>query len=519
MKKFRIPEYLKFWKSSISLHWYSAICSLITFLFNIPFLQFAYEHANMGGWGCFQIMATLVLLLLLLNFSVYYLLVFLLRYVGRVIVALWIFLSALCTYFIFTYHVMMDETMLGNVFNTRYSEASGFFSFSLVLSVILFGILPAAWLLGPKIKRGSWKQFGKFVGGGFLISILLVVLSFKQVLWISKYDTELGGLVMPWSYTVNTCRYISHKLAKEEKEIMLPDAHFKDDEKCVMVLVIGESARKANFQLYGYKRPTNPRLSALDDLHVYNAQSCATYTTAGTKSILEYEETDDLYEILPNYLFRAGADVVWRTSNWGEPPVHIDEYKTSEEVAAQYGWEGDIHDEVLTLGLKERIIQSDKNKVLIILHTSTSHGPDYQRQYPADFERFTPVCAGVEEAQDDQTKLVNAYDNTILYTDHFLCDVIDSLRTMTDWHAAMLYVSDHGESLGEDGLFMHGVPMNLAPRVQYEIPMLLWTNDVSRQVKKVSETVDQHVVFHTVLDWMSVDSEIFKKDQSLFAAP
>ena len=161
-------------------------------------------------------------------------------------------------------------------------------------------------------------------------------MNFSQTLWISQHDTELGGLLQPWSYLANTFRVISSQQDEQQEEIKLPEGRITDDEKAVVVLVIGESARKANFQLYGYERDTNPLLSKQKGLKVYQANSCATYTTAGSKAILEPKNSDDLYELLPNYAFRTGVDVSWRTSNWGEPPIHIDEYLTDDELGVQY---------------------------------------------------------------------------------------------------------------------------------------------------------------------------------------
>lgn len=128
---------------------------------------------------------------------------------------------------------------------------------------------------------------------------------------------------MPWSYSVNTVLFYIDKHNQNKKEILLPDAIIKDNEKSVVVLVIGESARSQNFSLYGYGKNTNPLLSKTKNLFHFNAISCATYTTAGVKGILEHTRTDELYEILPNYLYRNNVEVVWRTTNWGEPPVHI----------------------------------------------------------------------------------------------------------------------------------------------------------------------------------------------------
>lgn len=506
-----------FLKKQVSLVKFAAVCSILNLvLYNIPFVLFVVDHADFSNASHWLLVASVGLLLVTLNFFAFYLLVFLFRVAGKVLLALFALLNGVCSYFVVTYHNFMDGAMMSNVLNTRFSEASGFFTWQLVVFSLVFGVLPAVLLLLQRTDRGTWKSLAKWTGGSLAASVLLVLINFNQVLWIGKYETELGGLVMPWGYTANMIRMVNARFAEQKEEIKLPDAQFTDDEKSVLVLVIGESARKANFQLYGYDRPTNPKLSELTDLHVFNARSCATYTTAGVKSILEYKETSDLYEILPNYLFRTGADVVWRTSNWGEPPVHIKEYLKKEDLAATYHWDNPDHDELLTQGLKERIMSSDKNKVFIVLHTSTSHGPEYQTHYPAQFETFAPIADNVEDARKDLKKLHNAYDNTIVYTDHILRGIIDSLRTLDGWHAAMIYVSDHGESLGEDGLFMHGVPMSIAPSEQYEIPFLLWHNDSTRTVANPQQPIDQHHVFHTVIDWFNVKTPVHDKQKSLF---
>ncbi len=159
----------------------------------------------------------------------------------------------------------------------------------------------------------------------------------------------------------------------------MPDATIKDNEKSVVVLVIGESARSQNFSLYGYGKNTNPLLSKEQNLHIFNATSCATYTTAGVKCILEHTNTDELYEILPNYLYRNNVEVIWRTTNWGEPPVHIKNYQNKEHLSTNCKGEDCNYDGILLNGLKEQIAASKKNKILIVLHTSTSHGPTYSK--------------------------------------------------------------------------------------------------------------------------------------------
>ena len=508
---------LNFLKKTMNLLTFAAVMSVVNLVFyNIPFFTFVWQSSQSELPGKLLLTVCFVLVMIVANFMACYLVMFLMRYVGRVLIALCHLLSATCVFFIYKYNNFMDETMIGNVFNTRYSEASGFMTWQLALFIVVFGVIPAVYVLTQKVNYGSWKRFGASVGSSILIVAILIVVNANQVLWIGKYDTELGGRLMPWSYIVNTVRFYNANHQKQKEEIKLPDATIADQEKTAVVLVIGESARKANFSLYGYGRNTNPKLSQQEGLLVYPAVSGDTYTTAGTKCILEYKATGDLYEILPNYLNRAGVDVSWRTTNWGEPPVHISEYLTEDSLVARYPGVNRKYDEILFTGLRQRIESSDKNKVLIVLHTSTNHGPCYSSKYPKEFEVFKPVCVNVENAKDSIPELVNAYDNSVLYVDHLLNGLIDTLRTVQGWNCAMLFVSDHGESLGENDLFMHGVPMKIAPAVQYEIPFLVWTTPGFRTPKKINQTIDQHYVFHTVLNLLSVQSPVYDAEHDLF---
>lgn len=514
MKNLKI---LGFLRQPMKLTLFAGVMSLVNLVFyNIPFFNFVSENSNHSFLTKALLLVSLVIVMLALNFMMCYLLVYLLRYVGRVILAVCHVLSAVCTFFVVNYHVLITDSMIGNAFNTRESEASGFLTFSFFLFVLILGILPAVYVLTQKIDRGKIRTLGKVCGGSLGLTVILVLVNLNQVLWIGKFDTELGGLVMPYSYLVNTIRLQSAKSDEQKVETLLPKGTFADQEKTVVVLVIGESARKANFELYGYKRQTNPNLSKRKDLTIYQAQSCATYTTAGTKGILEYKDTSDLFEILPNYLNRMGADVVWRTSNWGEPPVHIKEYKNNNELAKEYPSAVTSYDEILMAGLRERILSSKKNKVFIVLHTSTSHGPCYDEKYPKEFQKYKPVCTNVENAKDSIPELINAYDNSILYTDYLLNNLIDTLSTLKGWNSAMMFVSDHGESLGENNLFMHGLPKNLAPKEQYEIPFFVWTSPGFRKAVPRKDVIDQHFVYHSILDLFAVKSPIYDPTHDLF---
>ena len=513
----------------ISIFVFSCIVSIGTLLlYNIPFFNYVSQNTNESTGGIIFLQTSLVVIMLALNFMLTYLSMWLLRMVARILLAIFAIINATAVYFIITYSVIINATTIENVFNTRYSEASGFFSWSLWMFIAVFGVLPALYCLMQPVVIGKAKKLGIYCGSSLAIILLVASLNISQTLWISQHDTELGGLLQPWSYVVNTCRVISSYQDEQAEEIKLPDGTITDHEKTVVVLVIGESARNANFQLYGYQRDTNPLLSKQEGLKVYQATACATYTTAGTKAILEPKDSGDLYELLPNYAFRTGVDVSWRTSNWGEPPIHIDEYLTDTDLSDLYQGKSNDYDDILYYGLRERIESSKKDKVLIILHTSTSHGPKYADKYPKEFEVYKPVAKNIEEGEKNIGMLINAYDNTIRYTDFLLNSLINTLREMKDWHSAMIFISDHGESLGENKMFMHGLPMKLAPKVQYEIPFLVWTSDGFRTYKQTSSSQDapegelpavleQHYIFHSVLNLLSIQSPAYNKDYDIFA--
>ena len=514
----------------ISLFAFSCIVSIGTLLlYNIPFFNYVSHNTNESTGRIIFLQASLVIIMLALNFMLTYLSMWLLRIVARILLAIFAIINATAVYFIITYSAIINATTIENVFNTRYSEASGFFSWSLWLFIAVFGVLPALYCLMQPVVIGKAKKLGIYCGSSLAIILLVASLNISQTLWISQHDTELGGLLQPWSYVVNTCRVISSYQDEQAEEIKLPDGTITDHEKTVVVLVIGETARKANFQLYGYQRDTNPLLSKQEGLKVYQATACATYTTAGTKAILEPKDSGDLYELLPNYAFRTGVDVSWRTSNWGEPPIHIDEYLTDTDLSDLYQGKSNDYDDILYYGLRERIESSKKDKVLIILHTSTSHGPKYADKYPKQFEVYKPVAKNIEEGEKNIGMLINAYDNTIRYTDFLLNSLINTLREMKDWHSAMIFISDHGESLGENKMFMHGLPMKLAPKVQYEIPFLVWTSDGFRTYKQTSGSqeapegelpavLEQHYVFHSVLNLLSIQSPAYNKDYDIFVS-
>lgn len=504
-------------KNNIKIIHFVLIISCLNFLFfHFSFFKFVFNNVDYKSLNGINIVICLIILMLVANFFVFFLIFFLSRFFGKFLLVVFFIINAIAVYFINTYSVIIDESMIGNVLNTNYVESSSFFSIKLILYIILLGVIPSVYIIKVKIINVSVKRFLIITSLSLLFILAVAFANASNWLWIDKNSKTLGGLAMPWSYTVNLSLFYVHKHQENEKEILLPNATIKDNQKSVVVLVIGESARSENFSLYGYSKNTNPLLSKTPGVFHFNATSCATYTTAGVKCILEHKNTGELYEILPNYLYRNGVEVIWRTTNWGEPPVHIKNYLNREALMKNCKGEGCNYDEVLLNNLKEQIAASTKNKILIILHTSISHGPEYSKKYPPQFETFKPVCNSVELANCSHTELVNAYDNTICYTDYILYNVIEDLKQLKEYKSAMIFVSDHGESLGEKNLYMHGLPLSLAPKEQYDIPFIVWTSDNSLKQLKPDNALSQNYVFHSVLRFLDIQSPIYNEDLNIF---
>lgn len=507
---------IKIFKRNITVRNLALVLSVFT-LVAYHFPVFKYAAANIETvFNKVLITGGAAIIMLALNYLVYYTLLNLGRTFGKILLALTFIGNSIALYFINTYEVLITDKMMGNVFNTRYSEASAFFSYVAFVYIILLGILPCIYIFRCRIKYDSFKRFGKNVGMALLVAIVGALINMSNFTWVDRHAPQVGSMLMPWSYIVNTIRYNNHVKKANRKEIKLPDARITTPGKDVCVFIIGESARRANFSLYGYHRETNPLLKQ-DSVAALIAKSAATYTTEGVRALLSHEPGNKLYEILPNYLHRTGVDVVWRTNNWGEPPVHIEKYYKVADIKKRYPNINEELDEFLLEGLVEDIKENTKDKQLIVLHTNTSHGPSYFKKYPPQFEVFKPVCTTVEMAQSNYEELVNAYDNTILYTDYLIHSVIEKLRSIEGVRSCVMYVSDHGESLGENNLYMHGVPMMMAPAEQIEIPFIVWSSDPALKTKELEE-VGQYHVFHSVMHFLGIESRIFNEDYNIFCS-
>lgn len=496
-------------------------------LFHAPLYQYA--NQNIDSFSINGLLTLVTLLVVMFFFTALVLAAVALVSVALVkpLIILLTLLNSIALYFIITYQIVFDRSMMSNIFNTRVEESLDLFHYKLLVYFIIFGLAPAWYISRFKIAPLRYRRLLTHMAALLIGVMAFVYINSSTWLWFDKHSSKLGGAILPWSYLINTGRALSINNVGHKDLTLLPDAVVRDKQKILVVLVIGETARAQNFSLYGYHRETNPKLKEKNIAILQGAKSCSTYTTASLHCMLSHTgKTSGNHEPLPSYLQRHGIDVIWRTNNWGELPLSVNTYETAKDLRKRCLGDRCKHDDVLLWELEKRIEQSDSEKIFTVLHTKGSHGPAYHARYREIFDVFKPVCRSVELDKCSSQSLINAYDNTILATDDFLSRVIDNLEKINTMPVLMLYVSDHGESLGEYGLYLHGSPYAIAPNVQKEIPFIVWMSDSFAQTTGVSigqleqRTKHSHgQIFHSILGAFAVDSPVYNQHRDIFKQP
>ena len=496
-------------------------------LYQLPLYRFAFSELDATSLPGVLAVLTLFAMVMLLTLMALFLFALVSQRLLKPLAMFIAFGNSIALYFIQTYQVVLDKHMMGNVFNTNTAEAASYLHPAFFLHLVLFGVLPI-WLISRiTLKHTSRLRIIAALSLSLLLGIGWIYANAQSWFWIDKHARKLGGMIMPWSYVINSARYQTEKMMQSRILEKLPPAHFVAQGKTVVVLVIGESARAANFSLYGYARNTNPLLSEAGAIAIPNSHSCSTYTTASIQCMLAHVDSSSTlihnYEALPSYLQSNGVDVIWISNNWGEPPLKVGTYLKASEVRGDCKGLGCQLDEGMLTGLAERIAKTPNDKVFVVLHQSGSHGPDYFNHYPQDAEKFSPACRSVQVQDCSADELNNAYDNTILFTDRFLSKTIALLRSLPNTSTLMMYASDHGESLGEHGLYLHGTPYSLAPDVQKDIPYIVWMSPAFKQDKTLTADAAlshaQHAhetIFHSVMGAFDMRSEIYKPQFDIF---
>lgn len=460
------------------------------------------------------------------------------RHTTKPIIILLLFASAFAAYFMDSYHVMLDEQMIANIFTTDTREAAELLSPTMALYVILLGLLPAWLVYRTEINflpfRGELLSRLKLVGLSLFVMVGMFFLFSPSYTSFFREHKEIRAYFNPGNFVYGTARYVGRWFETDRSVVhaLGEDAATpaSDVHRELMVMVVGETARADRFSLNGYEKETNPLLQQEDIISFSNFKSCGTLTAISVPCMFSIFRTDEYSatrvatnENALDVLAHAGVNILWRDNNSSSKGV-ADRipYQDFRNPAVNPVCDIECRDVGMLTGLQDYIDAQPEGDILIVLHQMGNHGPAYYKRYPENFEKFTPACHTNELSDCTSEEIDNAYDNAILYTDYFLDQTIDLLKQNDgQFETAMLYVSDHGESLGEFGLYLHGMPNFVAPESQRHVPVILWLGssyddadpDDIRARRHENFTHDN--IFHTLLGFMEIESSIYDKTMDI----
>lgn len=462
-------------------------------------------------------------------------------YIRKPVLIVLVIISAAANYFMHSFGTVIDTNMMQNVFESDRQEAGALISVHYLVWMLVMGLVPAALLCIVRISKGQrwwWNLVQRLVGalGAILLILLMAVLFYKDYASLIRNNKGLIKMVTPANILSGGGHYVDQryllgnqtliKIGQDARKGPLISAAQK---KTLVVLVVGETARAENFSLGGYTRETNPELKKKQVIYYPNATSCGTETAISVPCMfsnmprVHYDANLAHHqEGVLDILAHAGVSVLWRENDGGckgacDRVPHSD---MTQWNLPQYCHDGFCQDDVLLHRL-DNYVASLHNDGIIVLHQMGSHGPAYYQRYPAEFRRFTPTCDSNQIQDCDHQALVNTYDNSLLYTDDMLSRTIDKLKGLSDrFNVALVYLSDHGESLGERGMYLHGAPYLFAPSQQTHIPLLMWMSPGYAAANHINENclrqqaadnkVSQDNLFHTVLGMFNIQTQAYQ---------
>jgi lipid A ethanolaminephosphotransferase len=459
------------------------------------------------------------------------------------------------SYFMHTYGVVIDPTMMANTVQTDVREVRDLLSWSLLAALALGVMLPGWWWWRQPVqelptRRLLGRQLG-LAGLALLLMLVVVWASFQDLASTMRNHKSLRYMLNPFNTIYASTRLVVGQTA----QVRLPlqpigqdaaRASAAGDAPPLIVLVVGETVRAANFGLGGYERDTTPQLRQLQGsgelAYFANVTSCGTNTQVSVPCMFSHlgreanAKNDIPYENLLDVLQRAGMQVLWLDNQSGCKGVcdRIPNASTLELKDPTYCPDGECFDEIMLRVLPERLAQLEKAGgagtgsagTVVVLHQMGNHGPAYYKRTPNDMKVYQPECRSNVLQDCPPQDIVNAYDNAVRYTDHLLSQTVRWLKSQPR-PTAMLYVSDHGESLGEKGLYLHGMPFMMAPKEQTHVPMALWLSkpmqtqlgwDGACWKKQVADAVSHDHYFHSVLTLAQVKTRMHKPELDVFSA-
>ena len=459
------------------------------------------------------------------------------RWTTRPLLTVLFVATAFAAHYIGSYKVYLDPDMIRNVLETDPGEAGELIGSGLILPLLGLAVLPIAVLWRLRLRRRPLLR-ALWIRLAFLVAMLVLaagsaLFAFQDLSALARNHREVRYLVTPSNYVVSLSKVLLATPPGPARPL-LPigeDAHelsrAAGTRPRLLVFVLGETVRAQSWGLDGYIRQTTPQLAAMDDVVNFpDVESCGTSTAVSVPCLFSpygrhgYDAKEiRSHQSLLHVLQHAGVQVLWRDNQSGCKRVcdglEFESMANATDPALCNGKR--CFDEILLSGLQARIKPEGRDRI-VVLHMLGNHGPAYYQRYPPAFRRFTPTCDTEQLGHCSRREIVNSYDNAVLYTDHVLARTIDLLRNQADYDAALVYVSDHGESLGEDGLYLHGVPRAIAPSQQTQVPMVMWFSpgfahqqglDLDCVRQAADEPASHDNLFPTILGMFQVQTDIY----------
>jgi lipid A ethanolaminephosphotransferase len=462
--------------------------------------------------------------------------------------AMLLVVTAAASHFMGAYGVVLDPTMVRNILRTDYREAHEYLSAGLALAELRLAALPlalVAWVrLRPRTLGRATLLRIAWLAAAWLVAVFALLSVYRDFASAVRNRQELRYIIAPGNYLVSLGRVLRQdaRSAARQRVPIGEDARLgatwaSRTRPLLFVLMVGETARADHLSLDGYPRETTPELERQDVINFPHVTSCGTATEASLPCMFarigreQYDKTRiEREQGLLDVLSRAGLAITWRDNQSGCKGVCNGEGITVDKIRPEHAPElcnsEGCYDEILLRDLAAALPADGRSQV-IVLHELGNHGPAYYARYPADFRRFTPTCDTGELRRCTRDEVVNTYDNAIAYTDHVIAQAIDFLRSQSGrFDTALLYVSDHGESLGEHGLYLHGMPYAIAPREQVHVPMLMWVSSEFATHRELDTQCMQAVaqrpashdnLFHSVLGLLDVRTGVYRDRLDLTA--
>jgi lipid A ethanolaminephosphotransferase len=483
------------------------------------------------------------------------------RWTLKPIISVFLIAAALGGYFMLSYGVVIDSSMIVNVLQTDLRESRDLISGKMILALVVFALLPIGLLWRTKVKHlGALRQIGHsallFVCG-IALALLAVLPNYQNFASTMRNNIQLRFLINP----LNSFYALGDMLLMQPPQngvaavlpigldVKLGSSYNKTQPKSpLLVLVVGETARSGNFGINGYEKETTPSLSQLQKntdstgslTSFKNVWACGTSTATALPCMfshldrMAYQDSKENLENLVDVLQRAGMAVIWLENQSGCKGIcdRIYRASTAKLTDPAFCSTGECFDEIMLHKLEERFLEFPPEKldkgIVVIMHQMGSHGPAYYKRAPEAIKKFKPECSTNVLQDCTREQVTNAYDNTILYTDYFLNKVVKFLKDKEPHvQTAMVYVADHGESLGENNVYLHGLPYAIAPDVQKMVPWINWLSNDFLQRNRINSAclaakkdsrLSQDNYFHSVLGLLDVKTAVYKPELDVYAS-